>query len=175
MEPSLRTTALSAGALSIRLSGPRPRVSLTSSSEAAQAYASGLWALGWDLPRLSWHSFYKWPQDLAGSGSGRHWLTCLHFHSLRTFTSSGTTRSFTGHRFLPDIDLSLGTCTSVHSHSMSCLCFSLGGVFFQFWQTPTCPCSSWRDSPSRNLYGDFLGGPVVKTLHFHCRRHGFDP
>ena len=23
--------------------------------------------------------------------------------------------------------------------------------------------------------GDFPGGPVVKTLHFHFRRHGFDP
>ena len=23
--------------------------------------------------------------------------------------------------------------------------------------------------------GDFPGGPVVKTLHFHCRGHGFDP
>ena len=23
--------------------------------------------------------------------------------------------------------------------------------------------------------GDFLGGPVVKTLHFHRRRHGFHP
>ena len=22
---------------------------------------------------------------------------------------------------------------------------------------------------------DFPGGPVVKTLHFHCREHGFDP
>ena len=23
--------------------------------------------------------------------------------------------------------------------------------------------------------GDFPGSPVVKTLHFHCRGHGFDP
>ena len=22
---------------------------------------------------------------------------------------------------------------------------------------------------------DLLGGPVAKTLHFHCREHGFDP
>ena len=22
---------------------------------------------------------------------------------------------------------------------------------------------------------DFPGGPVVKTLHFHCRGYGFDP
>ena len=25
------------------------------------------------------------------------------------------------------------------------------------------------------VWGDFPGGPVVKTLHFHFRRHGFDP
>ena len=25
------------------------------------------------------------------------------------------------------------------------------------------------------LQGDFPGGPVVKTLYFHCRGHGFDP
>ena len=24
-------------------------------------------------------------------------------------------------------------------------------------------------------YRDIPGGPVVKTLHFHCREHGFDP
>ena len=24
-------------------------------------------------------------------------------------------------------------------------------------------------------YSDFPGSPVVKTLHFHCRKHGFDP
>ena len=23
--------------------------------------------------------------------------------------------------------------------------------------------------------GDFPGGPPVRTLHFHCRGHGFDP
>ena len=23
--------------------------------------------------------------------------------------------------------------------------------------------------------GDFLGGPVAKTRHFHLRRHGFHP
>ena len=23
--------------------------------------------------------------------------------------------------------------------------------------------------------GYFPGGPVVKTLHFHCKGHGFDP
>ena len=22
---------------------------------------------------------------------------------------------------------------------------------------------------------EFLGGPVVRTPHFHCREHGFDP
>ena len=22
---------------------------------------------------------------------------------------------------------------------------------------------------------DFPGGPVLRTLHFHCRGHGFDP
>ena len=27
----------------------------------------------------------------------------------------------------------------------------------------------------RRARGDFPGGPVVKTLHFHCRWHGFDP
>ena len=25
------------------------------------------------------------------------------------------------------------------------------------------------------LLGDFPGGPVVETLCFHCRRHGFNP
>ena len=24
-------------------------------------------------------------------------------------------------------------------------------------------------------FGDFPGGPVVKTLCFHCKGHGFDP
>ena len=23
--------------------------------------------------------------------------------------------------------------------------------------------------------GDFPGGPMVRTLHFHCRGHGLDP
>ena len=27
---------------------------------------------------------------------------------------------------------------------------------------------------SNNIW-DFPGGPVVKTLHFHCRGHRFDP
>ena len=27
----------------------------------------------------------------------------------------------------------------------------------------------------KNIHEDFPGGPVVKTLHFHCRGHGFDP
>ena len=27
----------------------------------------------------------------------------------------------------------------------------------------------------RQNVGDFSGGPVVKTPHFHCRGHGFDP
>ena len=26
-----------------------------------------------------------------------------------------------------------------------------------------------------NLHRDFPGSPVVKTPHFHCRGHGFDP
>ena len=26
-----------------------------------------------------------------------------------------------------------------------------------------------------NAYWDFPGDPVVKTLCFHCRGHGFDP
>jgi len=26
-----------------------------------------------------------------------------------------------------------------------------------------------------NDLGDFSGGPMVKTLHFHCREHRFDP
>ena len=27
---------------------------------------------------------------------------------------------------------------------------------------------------SKTFFRDFPGGPVVKTLHFHCRGHGFD-
>ena len=27
----------------------------------------------------------------------------------------------------------------------------------------------------KGLIGDFVGGPVVKTPHFHCRGHGVDP
>jgi len=27
----------------------------------------------------------------------------------------------------------------------------------------------------RNKSRDFPGGPVSKTLHFHCKGHGFDP
>ena len=27
----------------------------------------------------------------------------------------------------------------------------------------------------KRMRGDFPGGPVVKTLHFHCRGLGFDP
>ena len=29
--------------------------------------------------------------------------------------------------------------------------------------------------PQKNTHQDFPGGPVVKTLCFHCRGHGFDP
>ena len=28
---------------------------------------------------------------------------------------------------------------------------------------------------SEEVKEDFPGGPVVKTLHFHCRGHGFHP
>jgi len=28
---------------------------------------------------------------------------------------------------------------------------------------------------TRGFYWDFPGGPVVKTLHFHCRGHRFGP
>ena len=33
----------------------------------------------------------------------------------------------------------------------------------------------WLHAFTKILPGDFPGGPVVKTMHFHCRRHGFHP
>ena len=38
-------------------------------------------------------------------------------------------------------------------------------------------CDEWpniRDKCFRSMR-NFPGGPVVKTLHLHCREHGFDP
>ena len=38
------------------------------------------------------------------------------------------------------------------------------------------PASPGRISPFlRPLWKEFPGGPVVRTLHFHCRGHRFDP
>ena len=34
---------------------------------------------------------------------------------------------------------------------------------------------AWVTDVKTRSLGDFLGGPVVKTLHFHRRRHGFHP
>ena len=30
-------------------------------------------------------------------------------------------------------------------------------------------------TPLKGCHGEFPGGPVVKTLRFHCRGHGFNP
>ena len=43
-------------------------------------------------------------------------------------------------------------------------CWVMVGRFFLVQQTD-----------DNNCYGDFPGGPVVKTLGFHCRGHEFDP
>ena len=32
-----------------------------------------------------------------------------------------------------------------------------------------------EDKSFKMEYRDISGGPVVKTLHFRCREHGFDP
>ena len=32
-----------------------------------------------------------------------------------------------------------------------------------------------EDKSFKMEYRDISGGPVVKTLHFCCREHGFDP
>ena len=36
-------------------------------------------------------------------------------------------------------------------------------------------CSSLKTYALKLDVRDFPGGPVVKTLHFQCRGHGFDP
>ena len=42
-----------------------------------------------------------------------------------------------------------------------------------------CACGNsrdlTRDMAFKQRLEDFPGGPVVKTLHFHCRGHGFNP
>ena len=49
-----------------------------------------------------------------------------------------------------------------HTQSLSSL---FSGVFFKFYLFPKHVCD----------LGDFSGGPAVKTPHFNCKGHGFDP
>ena len=30
-------------------------------------------------------------------------------------------------------------------------------------------------SIEETVFGEFLGGPLVRMLHFHCQGHGFNP
>ena len=38
-----------------------------------------------------------------------------------------------------------------------------------------CPTNTLQFKNILKISEDFPGGPVVKTLHFHCRGRGFDP
>ena len=50
------------------------------------------------------------------------------------------------------------------------------GIFESHGMKMGAPRSAWGEKPALNVrLEDFCGGPVVKTLHFHCREHGFNP
>ena len=50
---------------------------------------------------------------------------------------------------------------------------TVGPSWSSIWHVPVnCKLSMFE---FKYLFWDFLGGPSVKTPHFHCRGHGFDP
>ena len=53
---------------------------------------------------------------------------------------------------------------------------SWGGIRAPTHNSDPCTCGVDAECADKTLAtGDFPGGPVVKTLRFHCRGHGFDP
>ena len=45
----------------------------------------------------------------------------------------------------------------------------------QFYSSLYIRKKNKNTNSKRYVHGDFPGGPVVRTAHFHCRGYGFDP